>query len=54
MFKIRIWYYDTIVPNNVPDDVGVKFVNFGKTIGCLLENKSIENFITTSVTNIVF
>ena len=29
-------------------------INCGKSIGCLLENQTIENFITPFVTNIVF
>ena len=54
IFKIRIWYYETIVAENVLDAVGITWINCGKTIGCSLENKKIEDFITTFVTNMVF
>ena len=53
MFKIRIWYYDAIVQENVPDAVGIICINCGKTIGCLLYNQPIERFITPFVTNMV-
>ena len=48
MFKIRIWYDDTLVTKNV------QCAPFVKTIGFSLDNFSIENFITTFVTNMVF
>ena len=54
MFKFRIWYDETIVKENSPNDVGILCINCGKTIVCLLDNKTIEDFITIFVTNIVF
>ena len=52
MFKINIWYDYTIVTNNVPYSVGIKCINCGKTICCLLKNKITENFITHFVSKI--
>ena len=54
MSNINIWYDETIVARIVLDDVEIICINCVKTIGCLLENETIENFITTFVTNIVF
>ena len=54
MFKISIWYDDTIGLEDVPEAVGIICINSGKRIGCLLENKTMENFITPFVTNIMF
>ena len=41
MFKIRIWYDDTIAAKNSPEAVGIKYINCGKHIGCSLENQAI-------------
>ena len=41
IFKLIIWYDKTIVQENVPYYVGILCTNFGKTIGCLLENQTI-------------
>ena len=38
----------------IPYAIGIKCINCGKTIGCLLYNQTIEKFITTFVTNTVF
>ena len=50
MLKIRIWYNETIVTNSVPYYVGIKCINCEKTICCLLDNQTIEKFITPFVT----
>ena len=42
IFNIRIWYDDTIVTENVPDNVWIMCLNCGKTIGCLLHLKKIR------------
>ena len=34
MFKISIWYYETIVTENVPDVVGIMLINYGKIFVC--------------------
>ena len=54
MFMIRIWYDETMYNKNYPYAIGIKCINFGKTIVCLLDNKTVKNFITTFVTNMVF
>ena len=54
MFKIRIWYDKRIVHEQVPDDLGIMYINCGKTIGCSLDTQRIEDFITYFVTNMVF
>ena len=36
MLNIRIWYDESIVHYDVPDFVGIMFINCLKTIGCLL------------------
>ena len=54
MFKIRITYYETIYNKDVPEAVGIMFINCVKSIGCFLENKNIENFITPFVANMLF
>ena len=54
MFKISIWYDETIVTIFFPYSVRIMCINSGKTIGCLLENQTIENFINIFVTNMVF
>ena len=47
MFKIRIIYDETIDNEDVPEAIGIMCFNFEKIIGCFLDNKKIENFITT-------
>ena len=54
MFKISIWYDETIATKNVPYFVRINYINCGGNIGCLLENQAIQNFITPFVTNMVF
>ena len=54
MFKIRIIYDETINNKYVPEAVVIMCINCGKSVGCSLYNKKIENFITHFVTNIVF
>ena len=54
MFKIRIIYDDAIDNKGVSEAVGIMYINFGKLIGCLLDNQNIEYFITPFVTNMVF
>ena len=54
MFKIRISYDEIIVHKYVLNAVGIMYINFGKSICFLLDNKTIEKFITTFVTNMVF
>ena len=34
MFKIRVWYDYNIATNDVPEAIGIKCINCGKTIGC--------------------
>ena len=41
MFKLMIWYYETISTKLFPDHVGIMCINCGKTIGCLLYNQTI-------------
>ena len=53
MFKIRIWYYDTIGLEYFPEYVGIICINCGKIIGCSLDNQMIEDFITPFVINMV-
>ena len=53
MLKISNINDETIDDKYVPEDVGIMCINCGKNIGCLLENKDIENFITPFVTNMV-
>ena len=54
MFKIRIWYDDNIVNEDVPYYVVIICINCGKTIGCELDNQPIKYSIPNFVTNIVF
>ena len=54
MFKFRIWYDETIVKENSPNDVGILCINCGKVIDFLLENILIEKLITHFLINIVF
>ena len=54
MFKITIWYDETINHKDVPESVGIMYINCVKVIMFWLDNKTIENFITTFVTNIMF
>ena len=54
MFKINVWYDDTIGNKDLPKAVGIMYTDFGKIIGCLLYNQAIENSKTTFVTNMVF
>ena len=54
MFKINIIYDKTIDNEYVLEDVGIMFINCGKSIGCQLGNQNLELFITPFVTNIVF
>ena len=49
-----IRYDDTIITNNVPDDVEINCINCRKILFFLLYNQTIENFITPVVTNMVF
>ena len=53
MFKIKIIYDETIDNKYVPEAIGIMCINCGKNIGCLLDNKKIEEFITPFVTNMV-
>ena len=54
IFKINIWYDETIVEENVTDTVGIMCINSGKIIGCLLDNQPMEDFINPFVTNVMF
>ena len=54
MFKIRIWYDETIGIEDVTEAVEIIYINSGKHICCLLDNQTIEKFITTFVINMVF
>ena len=54
MFKISIIYDDTIDDEDVPEAVGITYINCGKIIGSFLDNQKIETFITTFVTSMVF
>ena len=54
MLKIKIIYDETIDKEYFQESVGIMYINFGKSIGCLLDNQKIEYFITPSVTNMVF
>ena len=54
MFKINIIYDETIDNEDVPEDVVIMCINCGKSVGCLLCNQKIENFITPFVINMVF
>ena len=54
MFKIRIIYDDTIDNEDVPEVVGIMYINCVKITDCSLDNQNIENFITPFVTNMVF
>ena len=53
MFKISIWYDESIGRKDIPEDVAIIYINCGKIIGFLLDNQTIENFITPFVANIV-
>ena len=53
MFKIRLWYDDSIVHEDAPDADRIMYINCGKTVGFSLENQPIEDFITFFVTNAV-
>ena len=46
MFKIMIWYDETIVHEDALDAVGIMYINCGNTIGCLLDNQPIKYLIT--------
>ena len=54
MFNIRIIYDEIINNKDVPEVVVIVCINFGKHIGCPLENLKIEDFITIFVTNMLF
>ena len=54
MFKIVIIYDEIIGNKDVPEAVGIMYINCKKSVGFLLDNQMIENFITTFVTNMVF
>ena len=54
MFKISVLYYDTIATKQLPEYVGIKYINCGKTIVCLLDNQTIEKFTTPFVKNRLF
>ena len=54
MFKISIWYDETIATKNVPYFVRINYINCGGNIGCLLENQAIEQFMTPFAKNTVF
>ena len=54
MFNIRLWYDETIAKEYVPYSVRIMCINCGKNIGCLIDNQTIEVFITPFVTNMVF
>ena len=53
MFNIRIIYDDTIDNEDVPEAVGIMYINCGNIIGGSLENKKIEKIINPFVTNMV-
>ena len=36
IFDIGIWHYNSTVHKNVSDDMGIMWINCGKTIGCTL------------------
>ena len=54
MFKVRIWYEKNTVHKNIPDYLVIKYINWGKTIGCTSDNIPIGYFIAVLVTNVVF
>ena len=54
IFNIRIWYYESIFHEDVLDSVGIICINCGKTVGCLLYNQKIEDFVAPFFTNVVF
>ena len=54
MLKIRIWYDESIVQDYFPYTVVIMCINCSKTIGGELYNQPIKDFITPSVTNMVF
>ena len=54
MLKLIFWYDETIVQEKFPDTVGIMYINFGKTIGCTLENQITYAFITPFVKNMSF
>ena len=54
MFKISIIYDDTIDDEDVPEAVGIMCIDCGKSIGCSLDNQTMEKFITPFVPNMLF
>ena len=54
MFKIMIFYDEKIGHKYFPEYVRIMCVYCGKVIGFLLDNQTIENFVNTFVTNILF
>ena len=54
MFKISIWYDNSIVCKDVPDAVGIMCINYGKTICCEIYKRQIKYCITPFVTNMLF
>ena len=54
MFKIVIWYDETISIEDVPEAVGIMCIDCGKSIGCSLDNQTMEKFITPFVPNMLF
>ena len=53
MFKTSITYDETIDNEDVTEAVEIRCINGGKYIGCLLDNKNRETFITTFFTSMV-
>ena len=49
-----IWYDKSIGHKDVPEAVGIMYINCGNGIGFLLKNQNIENFITPFVKNMIF
>ena len=54
MNRIKIIYDETINNKDDPEAVGIMSINYGKSIGCSLDNQDIEYLITPFITNMVF
>ena len=53
MFHINIQYHEIIGPEYIPYTVVIMCINCDKSTGCLLDNQTIETFITIFVINMV-
>ena len=42
IFKIKIIYDENIDNEDVPEAVGIMYINYGKSIGCSLDNQKID------------